>query len=362
MPETRIDNAVSTDLTSAVTDFSVQPERTNGPGETSWMNTRYTQYLAYFKKTGKFRRVVIVKAKYILGQGFIADEPTTMLLESIRGNGKDTINSILQNLGMVREYGGDCYAEIVNDDDDVLINLKPMDPSSMEHIIGKDGMLKHFLQHSTVKGKKPEKFELDKIFYMARDRIADEPHGISLAEAIEFNILATGEGKTDWKRVMHRNIDPLWIYHLDTDDVDEIAAYKIKMDTARGKGENMYVPKGVIVPELVSVAANANLNPLPWLERLDDELYEESGVPKVVVGGVGGITDAAVKMSYLSFEQTIKSEQLEWEQQILAQLNLEIKLTPPASLQGDLISEEEKAGEPTAAEPNDTTAELEGRK
>ncbi len=165
----------------------------------------------------------------------------------------------------------------------------------------------------------------------------------------------------DWQRVMHRNVDPLWIFHLDTDDTTEIAAFKTKRDNARGKGENMYIPKDVVVPELVSVASNANLNPLPWIESLDEKFYQSSGVPKFMVGGLGGVTEAAVKIGYLVFQQTIEEEQLFVEEQVLAQLNLVIELEFPVSLENELLSDKEKDG-PENIDPNETTTELEGNK
>ena len=45
--------------------------------------------------------------------------------------------------------------------------------------------------------------------------------------------------------------------------------------------------------------------------------------------------------------------------QIKDQLDLEIELEFPASIEADLISDKNKDGETTAAKPNDTTAELE---
>ena len=51
------------------------------------------------------------------------------------------------------------------------------------------------------------------------------------------------------------------------------------------------------------------------------------------------------------------------EEQVLQQLNFEINLNFPASLQNELISDtpvEEEPIEP-AAQPNDTTAEVEGK-
>ena len=163
------------------------------------------------------------------------------------------------------------------------------------------------------------------------------------------------EAMDDWKRVLHRNVDPLWIFHLDTDDLTEIAEIKAKNDAARGKGENMYIPKGVVVPELMGVAPNATLSPLAWIESLDTHFYEAAQVPKIVVGGVGGYTEAAVRVAYLSFEQPIREEQLYVEEQILAQLNLVIKFRFPVSMEHGVLSSISKESSMKAATPEDTT-------
>jgi len=265
---------------------------------------------------------------------------------------------------MIRTYhiGGDAFSEIIRDKDGVLMNLKPLDPAVVKIIVNRKGIIKRYEVMGKSSGKPTKRIEPEDMFHLARNRVADEIHGTGIVQVLEKTILRINEARSDWKRVLHWNVDPLFIYHMDTDDTTEIAAYKAKMDKLRGTGESIYVPKGVIVPELLSVAGNANLNPLPWIESETDRFYEASGVPKIIVGGVGGITEAAVKIAYLAFQQTIEEEQLFVEENVLSQLNLEINLEFPASLENELLSDKTKDGEEQAAKPNDTTAEMEGRK
>ena len=119
----------------------------------------------------------------------------------------------------------------------------------------------------------------------------------------------------------------------------EIAAFKTKMDNARGKGENMYVPKGAVVPELVTTAQNASLNPLPWIENLNRYFFQAIGVPAIILGSSSELTEASAKIAYLAFQQVIEEEQLFVEEQVLLQLNLEIELTFPADLTGEALSD-----------------------
>lgn len=364
MPETDIGSALATDLTNAITDYSVTAVDTDAGGsqkEYTWQCTNWSSYLGYYKTIPELQTAIDAKAVWTLGAGFEADPITTLLLMGIKGNGKDSFNTILAN--MVRTYtiGGDAYAEIIRDKQGILINLKPLDPGSIVIVQNQKGRIKRYEQTSKIK-KHNKRFKPAQMLHLSRKRIADEIHGISVIPAVETIILMRNEAMSDWKRVLHRNIDPLWIFHLDTDDTTKIAAFKTKMDTARGSGENMYIPKGAVVPELVTTAGNASLNPLTWINQLNDYFFQAVNVPQIIIGNAKEFTDASGKIVYLSYEQSVKGEQLYIEEQILNQLNLEIALTFPASLQNELLSDEAKQpGIEQAAQPNDTIAELEGK-
>jgi len=361
MPQTNIESAIASDLTNAITDYSVATKTTDGATdqkETTWMNPNWTQYLGYYKTIPELKRAIDAKATWTIGKGFVADELTTLLLDTIKGNGKDTFNTILENAVRTYQIGGDFYAEIIRDDEENLINLKPLDPGSMKNIANRQGIIIRFEQTSKIKGKPPKKFKPEEIFYLPRNRMADEIHGQSLIEELEFIILAKNEAMDDWKRVLHRNVDPMWIYHLDTDDTTKIAAFKAKVDAARGKGESMFIPKDVVVPELVGAAPNATLNSLSWIQYLDKAFYEACGVPQIIVGGSGEFTEASAKIAYLAFQQTIEEEQLFIEEQVLSQLNLVIELEFPASLENELLSDKSKDGslQQQTNQPSETTA------
>lgn len=118
----------------------------------------------------------------------------------------------------------------------------------------------------------------------------------------------------------------------------------------------MYIPQGTVEFEIISLAPNANLNPLAWIESLNNYFYQSAGVPQIILGGVGALTEAAVKIAYLAFQQTIEEEQLFIEEQVLSQLNLVIELEFPASLENELLSDKAKDTETGATKPSDTTA------
>jgi len=362
MPETNISASIAS--TNQQDDYSVTAVDTDAPGdqkEYTWQNTNWSQWLGYYKKIPELQAAIDAKATWTLGAGFEADDNTTLFLMNMKGTGKESFNTILRNMQVVKTIGGDSFAEIIRDKDEVLANIKPLDPSSMVIVANDKGRIIRYEQVS--KNKVPnKKFTPDKIFHLSRNRLADEIHGLSVIPAVEWIILARNEAMADWKTVSHRYVSPLFIFHLDTDDVAEIAGYKAKMDDARKNGENMYIPKGVVEPELVSTATNATLNPLAWIQQLNDYFFQVVNVPQIIVGNSKEFTEASGKIVYLAFEQSVKAEQLYLEEEILNQLNLEIHLTFPASLQNEILNQEQKEPGLQASNPNDTTAEMEGNR
>ncbi len=350
MPENRINSASASDLTNAMTDFSVDSQSTDAATdqkETEWMDNEFNNYLGYYKdeKTPEITAVIDAGANWTWGKGFDADPETKTILENMNGDGFDTFNSIGENGERVMELGGNFYAEIIKDEDGELINLKPLDPAVMKHIASGQGMIIRFEQMSKNYPKKVvHKFNPEDIFYLPRNRIADEIHGTGIAQKLKLIIDMKNEAMADNRTAMHWNVKPRWKHKLKTDDPTEIAAYKAKMDAATGKGENIYEPFDVSESELISVPPNATLSPMAWIQYLDDLFYQVGRVPKIIVGGTGGFTEQAVTITYLAFQQAVEKRQLYWEEQIYQQLGLYIKLRKPASVENNLLTDANKDG------------------
>ncbi len=365
MPETDIGQLDISDLKNVVTDFSVDAISTDAGGdqkEFTWQSSLWTKNLGYYKTIPELKIAILTKANWTAGAGFEANEETTMLLGTIRGNGKDTFTSILKNQIRVKTLDGDSYAEIIRDEDEVLINLKPLAPDSIKSVQNAKGQYIRYEQVSKVMGKESKIFQPEDIFHLSKDRMADEIHGEGVIPSVEFVILARNEAMNDWKKVLHRNVYPVSVHHLDTDDAAKIAAYKLKADLAKAQGENLYVPKGAVEIDVGGVPPNATLNPLPWINQLNDYFFQAVNAPQIIIGNAKEFTDASAKIVYLAYEQNVKGEQLYVEEQSLFQLGVEFKLKFPASLQSDAISgrpnetdtvEEEPLEQ--AAQPNDVT-------
>jgi len=350
MATTRIANATASDLTNAISDYVVTNKSTDGATgqkEYEWINTNWSKWLGYYKTIPELRAVIDAKATWTIGKGFkTQDAKTKIILENIHGHGKDTFNTILENAIRTMQIGGDAFIEIMRDDEGDILNLKSLDPSTIKIISNGKGQIIRYEQVSKVEKNKPAK-RLDTldIFHLSRNRTADEIHGISLIESLEQIILMRNEAMTDLKEVYHRFVKPKFIFHLDTDDPTEIASFKSKMDTATGKGENMYIPLGAVVPENLSVSSNATLNPLPWITSLNNYFFQVAGVPQIILGGSGEFTEATAKIAYLAFQQNVEEDQLFIEEQIKEQLFIEIELEFPVSLENELLSDRKKDGD-----------------
>ena len=135
------------------------------------MNNFWSIWFGYYKTIPELTSVIDAKATWTVGKGFKSNAITTLRLRRIIGWGKDTFNTILENMIRTYNIGGDAFCEIIRDDKDKLINLKPLDPGTMRHITGKDGILIRFEQVSKIKGKKPRKFDIEEIFYLPRNRV-----------------------------------------------------------------------------------------------------------------------------------------------------------------------------------------------
>jgi hypothetical protein len=363
MPETRIDAGDYTDMSNAVKDYSVDSVQLDAAGdqdETTWINDRWTQQLGYYKQIPELAAAIDAKATWTVGKGIITNELVMIHLNGIRGWGTDTFNTILENC--IRNYhiGGDSFCEIVRDDD-MIINLKPLDPGAVTIVTDRKGVIKRYELNSKVQGTKPKRFKPEDIFHLSRNRIGDEIHGVSIVDKLEEIILMRNEAMADYRKLLHRNVAPRIVWSVETDDAGEIAAFKAKADKMVANTENLIIPKGTAEHELLAVPTNATLNPLPWIEALNQYFFQATGVPDIILGSSKAFTEASAKIAYLAFQQTIEEEQLFIEEQVSAQLNLIIELEFPASLENELLSDKAKDGPMQAAQPNDTMAETEGR-
>jgi len=333
-------------MTTYVTDVTVNSLNTdgsNGCEESTWQNTKWSQYWGYFNSIPELKSALLMKATWDVGKGYKADPETTIVLDHVTGWGKDTFLDILFNMDLISRLAGDSYAEIIKDKNTgTLLNLKVLDPGSMVIVTDEKGIIIRYEQVNKVSKKKIE-FKPEEIFHLSHNRLADQIHGISDITSMEQTILAEYENFSDMKKIIHRFAKPMVIFKLGTDDPSKIAAFVTKMDEATQKGENIYIPddKNTLSYEIIQV--NVNNIVMAWREDIRNKFYRTLGLPLIVFGS-SGTTESGGKIEYLAHEQVFSHDQKFLEEQVWNQLFLRIKLNSPVTLLENLQNDEKKDG------------------
>ena len=364
------------EMDTLVDDYSVDTVEIDSPTgqkEYHYTNSKFQQYMGYYKKIPELSATIDTKAFWTTGRGYKADKETKKILDNFRGFGKDTFNSIMENCVKIYNIGGDSFCEIVRDKSfwkkimtwaglistNKPINLKPLNPSRMTIVVNSTGMIIRFEYSNGL--NEPTIYKPEDIFYLPWNRVADEIHGTSIIEKIEQIILSRNEAMSDMRVVFHRYVKPLWIWKLDTDDTSKIAAFQSKADKVVNSGNNIYIPKGAAEAERVSVPQYSTLDPLPWIEKLTQYFYQATNIPDVILGSAKETTEASAKILYLAFQQSIEKNQLFLEENIKSQLGLEVNFEFPASLEQDLKTDNKKDGK-TNFDKKDTKVDIKGKK
>ena len=346
----RIDSTETTDMrnidqtTQTATDF----RRAILTAEQDFPGTRYypdwSKWFGYYKTVPELQAVINKKAVWTLGKGFEADDKTTKKIDRIRGCGIDTFNSIMHNNVIIYTACGDSFAEIVKSRvRKELVNLKPINPASMVIESNTKGIITGYRQIARY-GDKPttKSFKPEQIFHLAWNRLGDECHGRSTIEKLQWVIDAKNEAQVDMRIVFHRYVKPLILTKVDTDDPVEIAKLKTKLDNAVKNMENIIVPKDTVELERMSIPQYSTLDPLPWIQFLQQYFIMAEGVPEVILGFGRETTEASAKILYLAFQQNIEHNQRFLEEQIKAQLGLEVGFNFPADIAPEVAQDVDK--------------------
>ena len=357
MAELNLGKAAITNMSNVVDDFQIEPQTLDVAGdqkETTWMNEKWTTQLGYYKKIPELRSAINARAVWTMGKGYVSDDVTRIILDNVDGQGNDTFDSILKNLIVISQINGDSYCEIITEKKTGrLLNLKPMNPETMRIITNSEGRITGYEQTDRMNGKKMLGFTPDRIFHITRERIANEIHGTSVIDSVEEVIKSRNESMADQRKLMHRNVVPRIIWEIAEDNEDKIKEFVAKVDLAVQRAENIVVGMGTTKHEVLSVAPNETLNPMPWINFLSNFFWEAVATPKVIVGNAQEFTEAASKIIYLAFQQTVEESQRDIETQVWEQLDLRIELNFPASLQNELLSDQAKDKTTGVAQPSE---------
>ena len=151
---------------SVQTTDSQDVERAGIDTETRWVNNNWETYNGYYKKHLSCKTTINKVSMWTIGTGFEADKRTKNILNKVVGWGKDTINDVLDNQLRVSHINGDSYAEIITTDGKEIkpngsnfLNLKPLNPGSIGHVVNPQGMLEGYVQKLTNGKEQPLKLK-----------------------------------------------------------------------------------------------------------------------------------------------------------------------------------------------------------
>lgn len=362
MPDIDISQTTTTNMDNSIIDWKVDQEDTDSIdqlNENYYVNKDWKEQYGYYKNVPIAKAKINARARWAIGKGFEASDIIKVILSQIRGIGNESFNSILENQIKTMHIARDSYAEIIRDEDTgIFINLKSLNPGTIRVVSNKKGIIIRYEQLGKVNNKVVaiQTWEPDEILHLCRDRIADNIHGDSMIDAIKKVLDFKEELYENWKKVMQRNVWPLVILEVDTDDTSNLSHLKKQWKDSIDKGEIMLAPKGSVTQLMKSLVTSNNvLNALPTLDYLDGEVDRVSEVPAIISGGAKNVTESSTKIEYLAWQQTVEEDQLYVEEQCTRQLGINIDLVFPASLQNELLSDKQKDVQTGPAQPNELT-------
>ena len=358
---TDIRSATYSDMTSKVSDYSVDTKTTDGiyygQEESYWDFSKFTERYGYYHSIPELKSAIQAYATWVLGQGYQCDERTKIQLNLITGWGEDTFMSVLWNMLVIKKVNGDAFAEVIThngksiDKGGIIINLKPLSPQRVRIVLNSKGKI---IRYEYTDNYKKQTFKPIEIFHISNNRVADEMHGDSIIDSVKWAIDAKNEAMSDWRRISHRAT--IRVMYVDEDDPIKLNIMKTKYAEAINKGELLLVPgkpgentfQDLTLPPVEAFLA--------WIRYLENYFYQALGVPKVILGGVSENTEASAKVAVIVYEPTFTREITELEKDLWSQLKIKIKINKQPSLMDNMYSDEQKNTGQVGFQPNDTQA------
>jgi len=340
MVELDIAQTTTTDLRTAVKDFTVDAETLDSAGiqvgEFWWDYPDAEQNLGYGKQIPELRGALKTLSTYTVGLGIETDDSTKAILELITGMGEDSFQSIMWNMQFMKLLIGDSMAEIILREDGSLLNLKPLFAGDMRTNFSKQGIITGYVhrigEESVRRALRPEQ-----VLHIINDRIGNEMHGQAVPEICKFVIEAKNEAMRDERMLKHREL-AMGILEIDTDNKTKRNAIITQYGNAVKNGEVIVLPKGTAELKPVQISPQQRLE---WIRYLDNFFYQAVGVPKAVANPEG-LNEANSKIGFLSFEPTYIREQTLLEADLLSQIGITVKFRRPPSIGGFLQQNENK--------------------
>lgn len=352
MPEYTSESATTAGLDS-VTNVKVSassPDAEGHAGETRWYYNEADKHLGYYQNIPEINSALKVLVDRVVGQGWESDTRTKVILENIRGSGKQNFIQIIKNLLTQKKIFGDAFAQIIRNDNGTLINLKPLYPGDIVSVWDENGMLVRYEQINRINKNAVKKIQPKDMLHLMNRSLGNEIHGQSLIKPLKKIIDAKNEALTDEIAIRHRD-KALGIAYYDTDDTGKITFTNTQIKKAVENGDMLGLPKDTV--EITEFPNKSPADRIQWLQYLDNLFYQVVGTPKVLVTSEG-FTEAGGKAGLLAFEPNEIAEKKELEDDLWNQLARRVTFARSPSILGNEQETQQKNAGQTGIQQNET--------
>ena len=338
----------ATTTTTTKADYSagsLSPDSPTNADENYWDNPNFTKWFAHYIKHAKIKKAIDNFSDWVLGLGYTTDSRTKVILDHIQGNGKESFDGMMWNAIAMKKVNGESYTHIIRDSKDkefgTIINMRSLSPNHMRVVYNGKGRVKKY-RHYTSAEKNGEfvEYEPHEILHMINDKVADEMHGRSVIEAVEWNVDAQEEAKRVHRKLVWR-AGVVRVIEVDTSNPTELSTLKAQYKIAEEKGDVLLLPKD----KARAIDWKPNLDHagiINWLNYLDNEFYISIGFPRDLSGASTNATEAGMKMSYITYMPLYEKEVTELESDLWNQCGIKISFNRQQSLLGQEQTNEAK--------------------
>lgn len=345
-------------LNNDLPDYNINDYATDSPDytkEITWDFPDAKEHLGYYHEIPEVRQSVMALARWTAGKGYEVSENDRVILDKITGWGEDSFQSILMNLIVMKKVCGDAFAEIIRNEKGTLINLKPISPERVKVVVGSDGLIKKY--KIKVKKGADKTLEPQEMLHLCNNRMGDEIHGTSFLTGCTWAIKARQKAMEDLQKMVIRT-KAVGVLKIKTDDTSDINHLKTQIKDAI-KDVDM-----IVMPDDIGEIQDANFTKVPiteilnWIKYLENIIYQNLGIPKVILGGAQEFTEAGSKGVIFTFEQVYITEQTELEADLWNQLAIRVKFNKPTSLKDEMQTNEAKNTGQVGFQPKETSINM----
>lgn len=354
MAEYNLSNATTTEI--SVPDFIVNSkalDAVNGTGEeTYWYFSDATKNIGYYSEIPEINSAANALATWAFGNGWeTEDMKTKVMLENIKGMGKDTFTKIIYNHELMKVIVGDAFIEVKRRDRDI-INMIPISPERVRVVFGKEGLLKRYDAWNGTEWKAIKK---ENMLHSQNKRLGDQMHGTSQIDACKWIIDARNEALETNKMIEKRG-RALGIVYYKTNNIGKITYANTQIEKAVKNGQMLGLPEDTAkVGEFPMKPLSERMD---WIRYLETFFYQVFGVPRSIATS-DGTSEVGGKMGNVNFEPTYAKEKNDMEEDLWNQQAIRVSFIKQASLGGLVQETQAKNTGQINIQPNDVTADME---